>query len=127
MLHLPDGQSAMGWFRVNRRWAARLALFALALQFALSFAHIHADEIGLPPAAAQASNASSAPYDHEQAPAHDQCAICAVMHLAGTVVPPSPPVLLLPVAIEAAWIAQSFIVYAPAQLRLAQARAPPSA
>ena len=35
----------MGWSRAYRRFGGRLALFALALQFYLSFAHIHPDDI----------------------------------------------------------------------------------
>lgn len=35
----------MNWIRSNKRFGARLALFALALQFYLSFAHIHPDDI----------------------------------------------------------------------------------
>ncbi len=35
----------MGWFRAYRKFGGRLALFALALQFYLSFAHIHPDDI----------------------------------------------------------------------------------
>jgi len=35
----------MRWFRAYRRIGGRLALFALALQFYLSFAHIHPDDI----------------------------------------------------------------------------------
>ena len=35
----------MGLFRAHRRFGGRLALFALALQFYLSFAHIHPDDI----------------------------------------------------------------------------------
>jgi hypothetical protein len=35
----------MGWFRAYRKFGGRLALFALALQFYLSFAHIHPEDI----------------------------------------------------------------------------------
>jgi hypothetical protein len=35
----------MRWFRAYRKSGGRLALFALALQFFLSFAHIHPDDI----------------------------------------------------------------------------------
>ena len=35
----------MGLFRAYRKFGGRLALFALALQFYLSFAHIHPDDI----------------------------------------------------------------------------------
>jgi hypothetical protein len=35
----------MGWVRAYRKFGGHLALFALALQFYLSFAHIHPDDI----------------------------------------------------------------------------------
>jgi hypothetical protein len=35
----------MGWFRTNRTFGGGLALFALTLQFWLSFAHIHPEDI----------------------------------------------------------------------------------
>jgi hypothetical protein len=35
----------MNWIRSKTRFGARLALFALALQSYLSFAHVHADDI----------------------------------------------------------------------------------
>jgi hypothetical protein len=35
----------MRWFRAYRKSGGRLALFALALQFFVSFAHIHPDDI----------------------------------------------------------------------------------
>ncbi|MFZ2066980.1 MAG: hypothetical protein WAV27_13450, partial [Xanthobacteraceae bacterium] len=35
----------MRWFRAYRKFGGRLALFALAMQFYLSFAHIHPDDI----------------------------------------------------------------------------------
>jgi hypothetical protein len=35
----------MNWFRTHRIFGGRLALFALALQFYLSFGHIHPDDI----------------------------------------------------------------------------------
>jgi hypothetical protein len=110
----------MKWFRKHIRTGSRLALLALAVQLVLSFGHFH------PIAAAQAAPAvqaslsqldftyigTSATPDlaievvHKQPPAHhghdpaDNCAICAVMSLAGSVLVASPPVLLLPEAVE---------------------------
>lgn len=110
----------MKWFRKHIRTGSRLALFALAVQFALSFGHFH------PIAAAQAAPAvqtglsqldfayigTSATPDlaievvHKQPPAQhdndpaDTCAICAVISLAGSLLVASPPVLLLPEAVE---------------------------
>jgi hypothetical protein len=91
----------MKWFRSNVKHGSRLALFALAIQFALSFGHFHG-------AAAQAApNAFTQAVPQQPAPDHDSdrhsddpCAICAVMALANAVLFASPPVLPLPQAVE---------------------------
>ena len=106
----------MKWFRSKIKGGARLALFALFVQFALSFGHFHAlaapsADATLPHAAAvdagrlpvdgQANKPQQAPGRHDgdrQAP--DACAICAVMAMAGTVLFSAPPILLLPEAVE---------------------------
>ncbi|QOZ28228.1 DUF2946 family protein [Bradyrhizobium sp. CCBAU 51753] len=112
----------MKWFRRHIKTGSRLALFALAVQFVLSFGHFH------PIAAAQAAPAlqtglsqldfaflgTSATPDlaiqvvQKQPPAHpdndpqpaDTCAICAIISLAGNLLAATPPVLLLPEAVE---------------------------
>ena len=108
----------MKWFRSNIKHGSRLALLALAIQFALSFGHFHAaqaapaiqasqsqigvyDADGLPAAAVdQTAQQQPAPdHDSGQQPA-DGCAICAVMALAGNVLFATPPLLLLPQAVE---------------------------
>jgi len=106
----------MKWFRSNIKGGARLALLALALQFALSFGHFHA-LAGRSANAIQSAEPSAAVVDAgdlaveatpQKAPAkHDSdqrgpdgCAICAVMAMAGTVLFSSPPILLLPEAVE---------------------------
>src|SRR5258708_7564514 len=105
----------MKWFRSNSKGGARLALFALFVQFALSFGHFHA--LAAPAKAAAPSLPSITQVDAgdlavesqpQQAPAKqdgdqqlpDACAICAVMAMASTVLFASPPILLLPEAIE---------------------------
>jgi Protein of unknown function (DUF2946) len=108
----------MKWFRSNIKSGARLALFALFVQFALSFGHFHA--LFAPASAAPSTQLSITPVDsgdltveslaspQQQAPAKpdgdqqrpDACAICAVMAMASTVLSASPPILLLPEAIE---------------------------
>ena len=35
----------MRWFRANKTFGSRLALFALAVQFVLAFGHIHHEDI----------------------------------------------------------------------------------
>ena len=105
----------MKWFRSNIRHGARLALFAMLVQFALTFGHSHwfAQAAPLAQSSLQQTDSSSiasidraavqkqspAGPDREQ-PGEDNCAICAVVAMAGTVVSATPPVLLLPQAIE---------------------------
>ncbi len=107
----------MNWFRKHIKTGSRLALFALAIQFAWSFGHFHAlaapaIQSGLTQAdpalakslAADPSNETAQQQqpgnqDNDQHPA-DACAICAVMSLAGNLLLAAPPLLELPQAVE---------------------------
>lgn len=89
----------MNWFRSNIKHGSRLALLALAIQFVLSFGHFHGIAAQAAPAIQQTSQQAPANQDSDQQPA-DPCAICAVMALANAVLFASPPVLLLPQAVE---------------------------
>ena len=107
------GACRMKWFRSNIKYGSRLALLALALQFGLSFGHFHA---GAAPATALALQAvaaqsditaatpgavdPSAPASHNDSDRHpsEDCATCAVIALASTVLSATPPVMLLPQA-----------------------------
>jgi Protein of unknown function (DUF2946) len=95
--------TTMGWFRSRSRWGTYLALFALAVQLALSFGHVHL-ESGAPVAghasglfAVHPSNASAAAVDPagKESPAHadDCCPICTLIHLAGALEPATAPAL----------------------------------
>jgi hypothetical protein len=108
----------MKWFRSNIKHGSRLALFALAVQFALSFGHFHllaatqatpAVQSGLTQSdAAKGLAAAGDQAAQQQSPANhdpdqqssDPCAICAVVAMASTVLLATPPVLLLPQAVE---------------------------
>lgn len=87
----------MEWFRANLKVVARLAIFALTVQFALSFGHVH---LGQPYAVAFASTGTQAsgstPAQHPVGDADDYCAICATIHLSATSFVPQAPHLLLP-------------------------------
>lgn len=101
----------MKWFRSNIKHGSRLALLALALQFGLSFGHFHA---GAAPAltiqavAAQSDFAiadaveqsAPLPASHDDSDHHpgENCALCAVLALAGTALFATSPLLLLPQA-----------------------------
>jgi hypothetical protein len=97
----------MKWFRSNIRQGSKLALFALAVQFVLSFGHFHGVAHAAPAirsgfvatthASPQQTPASDRDSDRH---AHDGCAICAVMAMANTVLFATPPLLELPQAVE---------------------------
>ena len=108
----------MNWFRKHLKHGSLLALFALAIQFGVSFGHFHeaaaqAVQIGLSDAgptsaaeqvalvAAGEAAAPQAPSDHDN-DRHptDACASCAVLSLANNYLFATPPVLQLPQAIE---------------------------
>jgi hypothetical protein len=89
----------MKWFRSNIKHGSRLALLALAIQFVLSFGHFHAIAAQAAPAIQQLSQQAPSNQDSDHRPT-DPCAICAVMALANAVLFASPPVLLLPQAVE---------------------------
>jgi hypothetical protein len=135
----------MRWFRSNIKRGSRLALFALAIQFAFSFGHFHA-------VAAQAVQPDTAPFELSHAnglaapdavsesaqqpspstPDSDQqqgdpCAICAVMALANAVLFATPPILLLPQAIEFLYLTTDaeFVHLNSARVAF-QPRAPPA-
>jgi DUF2946 family protein len=106
----------MKWFRSNIKGSARLALFALFVQFALSFGHFHvlATPSGgvMPPVLSataildagqfggQATPQQSPAKHHNDQQIPDACAICAVIAMASTVLFASPPIVLLPDAVE---------------------------
>lgn len=104
----------MKWLRSNIKHGSRLALFALALQFALSFGHFHGGAAQAAPAmqsglANGVSIVDAVGEDAQQQPASnhdsdrqpsDACAICAVLALANAMLFATPPLLLLPQAIE---------------------------
>jgi hypothetical protein len=87
----------MGWLRTNRRWPSGLAVFALALQLALAFGHAHPLS-----SADTAVTVTASPIDDPAQHRPDDCAICAVIHLAGSLLPP-PAAPALPYAGPAAW------------------------
>ncbi|MDI3565971.1 DUF2946 domain-containing protein [Bradyrhizobium sp. Arg816] len=106
----------MKWFRSNIRHGARLALFAMLVQFGLTFGHSHWFAQAAPFAQsslqqtdgsksiasidrAAVERQSPAGPDREQ-PGEDNCAICALVAMAGTVMFAAPPLLLLPQAID---------------------------
>jgi hypothetical protein len=111
----------MKWFRSNIKHGSRTALFALAIQFVLSFGHFHGVAAQAAPAISSGPTQSGVPYatdlsapevvnqsvQHQPTSNHesdqqpnDYCAICAVIALANAVLFATPPALLLPQAVE---------------------------
>jgi len=142
----------MKWFRSNIKGGARLALFALAVQLALSFGHFHwlaatqaapviqsnltqadaananaADIKGLAAAGDQATQRRSpADHDGDQRPG-DACAICAVVAMAGTALFAMPPLLSLPQAVEFLYLTtDAEFVHLKSAGTAFQPRAPPA-
>jgi hypothetical protein len=110
-----EAHADMKWFRSNIRRGSRLALFALAVQFLLSFGHFHASSAQAAPALtsqlvlhgaathavnwtlrADASRPAPLKTSSDDAPdgrLTDDCAICAVLALAGAMMVVTPPCL----------------------------------
>lgn len=93
----------MRWFRANKTFCSRLALFALAAQFVLAFGHIHHEDIygSARPAAAKATvpdGNQTLPANHPAKHSDDYCAICATMSLLGNSFVAAAPTLPLPSA-----------------------------
>ena len=139
----------MNWFRKHLKHGSRLALFALAIQFALSFGHFHGVAAQAAPAiqthvtdadfayaagiaaqtaadeVAQKQQQPSTP-DTDQQPA-DNCAICAVMSLAGNVLFAAPPLLQLPQAVDFLYLTTDAEFVHLGSVHFAfQSRAPPA-
>jgi hypothetical protein len=137
----------MKWFRKQLKHGSRLALFALAIQFALSFGHFHSFAAQAAPAIATgltladldyarslATQDTASKVEHKQRPATpdtdhsaDACAICAVISLAGNVLFATPPLLQLPQAVQLLYLTThaEFVHLNPVHPAF-QPRAPPA-
>jgi len=130
-----QGKHDMGWVRSNIRAGSWCALFALVIQFALSFGHVHRGEFPQGLIASRSAIATSAALPGSEVSsalakpiglAEDYCAICAVMVLANSVRPAVAPAFPRPAGSIAArfWMAAE-VLAATSLHRLFQARAPP--
>jgi hypothetical protein len=125
---LVEARDGMKWFRSNIRPGSRLALFALAIQFLLSFGHFHGSRAQAAPALVDAKQSGlhdtvsfaathlaaldRASLEEASRPVRlkassdrepggqptDDCAICAVMALANAMVVATPAYLSGPQA-----------------------------
>jgi hypothetical protein len=125
----------MRWFRTNRTLCGRLALLALAVQFVVSFGHIHREDIfgsarAAPSVAVPVADASQpSPGNHPAKHSDDYCAICATISLLGhsfvaaaPALPPPPPVAHTIAHVDRA----AAIAITPRRAAF-QSRAPPTA
>jgi hypothetical protein len=123
----------MRWFRANAKFGGRLALFALALQIALSFGHIHREDIYGPARATSATATgavadNSAPSDRSSKHSDDYCAICATMSLLGSSFVATAPQLPLPVVSHFIdHVDRVAAIFVPTRRASFQSRAPPAA
>jgi hypothetical protein len=123
----------MHWARAKRKYGGALALFALTLQFMLSFAHLHPEDIFGPrgPSFTLSAAERSQPLSSDPHPSHndDYCAICATMYLLGSsAIPEAPP--LLPLSFVWQRIDRfdhTVAIFVALRRRPFQSRAPPSA
>lgn len=115
----------MKWLRSNIKLGARVALFALAVQFVLSFGHFHAIAAQAAPSISAAQQLPTPGHDSDQHP-DDYCAICAVIALASTGMAAAAPALAIPQAAEPTRPAThaAFVVARSARAAF-QSRAPP--
>ena len=139
------GVFQMKWFRSNIRHGARLALFAMLVQIALTFGHSHwfaqaaplaqsqladsakgtAKSIASPDSAAVQKQPPANP-DREH-PGEDNCAICALVAMAGTVMFATPPLLHLPQAVELLYrTTDAEFIHLESASHAFQPRAPPA-
>lgn len=122
----------MRWFRSQRRFGGWAALFALSLQLALSFGHVHVGTTATPSVLAaltsQADSDGTPSHRGSHHPADDLCAICVVSGLIGSAQTSTPPALVPPTAVATALLAFVPDTTDAGQRRVAfRSRAPPQA
>jgi hypothetical protein len=124
----------MRLLRARIRSGAVLALFALAVQFVAAFGHIHKEDFARIPSPGSAAFLATAAEGGRQVPvppSHDDhdlvCSICASISLAGTLLLPAPPaILVLLMPAETLIPAPAATIARNEERRGFQARAPPA-
>jgi hypothetical protein len=87
----------MRWFRSNVRSGAWCALVAMALQLALTFAHVHLRVTSTAQLAAIAlPDGSSSPTKPKPRIVDEHCAVCTLIQMAGAAAPAAAASLPLP-------------------------------
>src|SRR5262245_37555640 len=96
----------MRWFRSNRCFGARLALIAVALQFVLTFGHVHLALLAQVAADQELSSTATGAGGSDQSDrtsnglAELDCPVCVLIHLSAAAAPSVAPTLPLPAATE---------------------------
>lgn len=128
----------MRWFRSNIRAGVATALFALVVQFAVTFSHVHLD--GLIPPVRQAHSRAAGVIGHFTASLQNpgdtlglpgvpdtDCPICALIQLAGNSAPSVAPPLPVPAMLSGTKLEmRAELCRSAAPLFAFQARGPPS-
>jgi hypothetical protein len=120
----------MRLLRAHQTSGAWLALLALLVQIAVSFSHVHRDDLVL--VLAERGTATppltSAPRNDQDSPSrdHDFCTICACIALAGSLILPRPPDIVIAIVVQRIVLADRVsLLVSTDQHRNFQARAPP--
>jgi hypothetical protein len=116
----------MHWIRKSSRFGSWAAVFALAIQLALSFGHIHLEDFQGPSSVTAGSAQTQQNRDDDRGTGHDFCAICAALNLTSSSALPAAAVLATLVDHPHKWT----VVLFPAEVScrvhfIFQARAPP--
>jgi hypothetical protein len=125
----------MRWVRSNLKFGSWCALFALTFQLLVVFNHVHCSQNLCWPASPTTIGSLSGPghsaltQSKRAAPAvGEYCLLCAVIHLAGTVLPATAPAEPIAVALpKSPSFADLADIAAAAPHGIFQARAPPRA
>ena len=133
--------SSMRWFRLNIRLGSWSALFAITIQLAVSFGHLHPQ--GIVPTHANSilvalfdeqssinapdtPAAPAIPRKSQHRTASDFCAICSLIQLTGTMLPAATPPLPQPIVLGRALLGRGDqLALAPSHRGLWHARGPP--
>jgi Protein of unknown function (DUF2946) len=118
----------MRLLRAHQKSGAWLALLALLVQIAVSFGHVHGDDLVLAERGTGTPPLTSAPRNDPASPStdHDFCAICACIALAGSLVLPQPPAIVVAIVLQRSVLADRVLLLVSTdQPRHFQARAPP--
>jgi len=120
----------MQWFRANLKAGARLALFALTVQIALSFGHVHLGNLAHAVPSLASASTQSTPSAPTQPAGHanDYCAICATIHLTAiSFLPPAPQLPVPFVARSVEHFNSAAVVFIAPRRAPFRSRAPPLA